>query len=116
MSGITGRGSVAKLPKFKVESKVWKKFTPDVQENLLKRYDVILLNHETRKEKAVRILESIDITSKKGMENFDKYFKKVDDGFAKFDDAMDEFDKAWAKAFPQSKKKTELIDLKDIKI
>ena len=84
------------MKKLTYTAKTWNKFTPEIQEQLCKKYEIILTEHYTRKEKAVKILNSIDITHPQGAKNFESAMKKIDSGFSKFDQGLTKFDKAMA--------------------
>ena len=78
-------------------AKTWNKFNLEIQEQLCKKYEITLTNHYTKREKMIKILNSIDITSPQGARNFESAMKKLDSGFQKFDSGLSKFDKAMAK-------------------
>ena len=73
--------------------KNWKKFSIESQELLLKKYDVILTDHMTRKERYRKILKAIlRPTPKQKIRQKQKLnhaIEKVQDSIDKFDQAID---------------------------
>ena len=68
--------------------KAWAKFSPEAQQALTQKYDIILDDHKTRNEKIIQALKKFSIRD----------FQKAMD---KFDKAFDEWDKAKSfKIFP----------------
>ena len=62
--------------------KAWKKFGDEAQKVLLEKHDVILTDHQTRREKAVSILKKFN------KKNMDKGIDKFNAGVKSFSDAM----------------------------
>ena len=66
--------------------KAWKKFDLTQQDILCTRYDIILTDYKTQKEKAIIILKKFNMTNvNKGIATFNKGI----DGFTKACDAFD---------------------------
>ncbi len=49
---------------------------------------------KTTKQMLLDIFENIDLNTRKGQGNFDKYLGNVEKGFKKFDEKVDQFDEA----------------------
>ena len=62
--------------------KAWKKFSDEAQKVLLEKHDVILTDHQTRREKAVSILKKFN------KKNMDKGIDKFNAGVKSFSDSM----------------------------
>ena len=60
---------------------MWAKWPEEKQEIILKKYDVILTDHSTRREKIVRILRKFNA-------------KNLDAGLVKFNQGVDSFSKS----------------------
>ena len=73
----------------KFTTKQWNKFTDDQKQILSNRYEVILTDHETRKEKWTRRAKQVNL------KNFDKGMKKFDEKQKEF---WNEFDKGFENA------------------
>jgi hypothetical protein len=57
--------------------KQWNKFSWNMQEVLCKKYNVILIDYQTRKEKIISLLNKINIKNfNKGMDTFNKSLNK----------------------------------------
>ena len=57
--------------------KQWNKFSWNMQEALCKKYNVILIDYQTRKEKIISLLNKINIKNfNKGMDTFNKSLNK----------------------------------------
>jgi len=69
----------------------WNRFDLEKQEVLTRRYEVILTNHKTKKEKLAAIIDSIDITRPRGKKNLDRTITKIQNGITKFDKAVESF-------------------------
>ncbi len=55
----------------------WNRFAWSMQEVICKKYDVILTDHQTRKEKTISLLNKINIKNfNKGMDTFNKVLNK----------------------------------------
>ena len=59
--------------------KAWSKFSAEMQEHLLKKFDVILDDHKTRNEKIIGVLKKFNIN------DFQKAMNKIDRGFDQWD-------------------------------
>jgi hypothetical protein len=70
----------------KYTMKQWRRFSPAMQQILSNRYDVVLVDHETRNEKIRRNARKITL------KNFDK-------GMKKFDTAQKQFWSEWDEGF-----------------
>ena len=90
---------------FKV--KEWKRFDLGKQEILTKRYEVILTDHMTRKEKAIDILHAIDVTEPRGKRNLDRGIGIVQKSITQFQKTMDSI--SGSKIFPEDKAKEKRI-------
>lgn len=73
------------LNQVRMTVKQWNKWDDEQQEQILKKYDVILADHKTRRERFIGIVENIDITSRKGRRNLNVALDKLDRGFVTFD-------------------------------
>jgi len=73
------------MKQVKMTVKQWKRWDDEQQEQILKKYDIILTNHKTRRERFIGIMENIDITSRKGRKNLNRALDKMDRGFETFD-------------------------------
>ena len=84
----------------------WNKFAWSMQEILCKKYDVILTDYQTRKEKIVLLLRKINMKNfNKGMDTFNKSLNK----FSKTVDSMTaSANKSSFKGFDQGKSMEEL--------
>ena len=81
--------------------KQWNKFSWNMQEVLCKKYDVILTDYKTRKEKIILLLNKINMKNfNKGMDTFNKSLNK----FSKTVDSMTaSVNKSSFKGFDQGK-------------
>ena len=82
--------TVKEWKKFKVFKKKTvngKDYFLDLQEIMCKKYDIILTNHKTNKEKMVWVIKSINA------KNFDKGMKVFDGAMKEFDGMMKDFGK-----------------------
>ena len=74
-------------------------------EGLSKQFDIIIddsekpynTKHVTKKEKALNILNKIDMTTKEGQIFYDKWLGKVENGLQKFDEKMEQIDQSFQK-------------------
>jgi len=58
-------------------SKEWNRFAWNMQETLCKKYNIILTDHQTRKEKTISLLNKINMKNfNKGMDVFNKSLNK----------------------------------------
>ena len=67
--------------------KAWKKFDLTQQDILCTRYDIILTDYKTRKEKIFSIMDKFS------PKNIDKGIKTMNKGLNQFSKTMDELDK-----------------------
>ena len=81
--------------------KEWNRFSWNMQEVLCKKYDVILTDYKTRKEKIILLLHKINMKNfNKGMDTFNKSLNK----FSKTVDSMTaSASKSSSKGFDQDK-------------
>ena len=81
--------------------KEWNRFTWNMQEVICKKYDVILTDYKTRKEKIMSLLNKINMKNfNKGMDTFNKSLNK----FSKIVDSMTaSANKSSFKGFDQGK-------------
>ena len=85
--------------KFYVKQRDWNKFALEIQERLCATREVILTDLiPTKKQRLLKILYTIDITTKQGQQNMFKVFDKMEDVFKKMDKGMKQFDQAMDKA------------------
>lgn len=75
-------------PELRFTVRAWKRFSPDAQQTLLKKFDVILIDYMTRKEKTIKILKKFNAR------NLNRGIAKFNRGVDGFHNALNEFDKA----------------------
>ena len=65
------------MPKLFFTAKEWNRFSWNMQEVLCKKYDVILTDYQTRKEKTISLLNKINMKNfNKGMDMFNRSLNK----------------------------------------
>jgi len=101
--------------------KEWKKFY-NIQELMCKKYDIILIDYKTKKEKIVDILEKINLKNmNKGIETFNKIIQKFGGSMEQFTTELNESSKnnvkIWSdlpKNEPKPRKSKDQINLDKI--
>jgi len=107
--------------KKKYTVKEWKKFYK-IQEILCKKFDVILTNHKTKKEKAIDILDKINLKNfNKGIVTFNKIIQDFGGSMEKLTSEIDKTSqnniKIWSdmpENEPKSHKSKDQINLEKI--
>ena len=80
--------------------KAWNKFDLTQQDILCCRYDIILTDYQTDKEKLIKIIKKFNI------KNLNKGIKKMNQGIDMFTKSCDSFD---ASIFPKDAKKAKIV-------
>ena len=78
-------------PELRLTNKAWKKFDYPKQRELLKRFDVIISDHSTRKERLARILKTFNKTNfDRGVVQFQKSLDSFSREMEKLHDSLDD--------------------------
>src|SRR3972149_9692962 len=92
------RQRVLRYPK-KFTVKAWKKFDLTQQDILCCRYDIILTDYKTRKEKIFSVMDKFS------PKNIDKGIKVMNKGLSQFSKTIDELDKGLNQSMGSKKKR-----------
>ena len=94
-------------------TKQWGKFNDEKQEILTKRFEVILIDHSTRLEKAQDIISKIDITEPRGRKNLKDTIEKIHNGIEAFSKATQSIN--GNNIFPSQQEHDEMLGFPDEK-
>ena len=86
------------MQQLRLTVRAWKKYGYESQLKILQKYDVILIDHHTRKQKILKIFKKFSAR------NLDRGVAKFNLAIDAWDDVMDDFSKSINKAYGRSER------------